>query len=480
MSDEIKKQDFTEPDTIAESFLGKYIYDPEPNSETLPPRDSLCYTLTSWRDEFYLWRAGCWYRISDNEMRRLITLYLQNSNAESLQLQTNSKPALISIGTQKINNVMLCLRGRCGISELRPINSWPDEREKLVNTVAVKNGLLCWDKKDPQVKITLMKHTPTFFNLSILPYEFNPDAECPDFLNFLDDVMLKRQEYIDLLQLFVGYIFRPDLLEQKFLLCCGESANGKSVFFEVVQALVGKENCSQVGLTHFSDRFALYETLGKMVNLTAESSHIIDDEAENVLKGYVAGDRFTFERKFKDPISAEPTAKIMISTNSLPRFRDKTAAVWRRIILVPFDKVVLPESQIKDLALMLKAELSGILNWAFDGLRKLNNTGFVLPVSHNETIENYRRDADPARAFLLENYQPTDNGDYVVCKDLYNEYARWCGESGFEPINDRLFGKQVVRAFPNVEHNQTRQAGTTGTTNRAYVYSKIRRIAVES
>jgi P4 family phage/plasmid primase-like protien len=471
---ENKKLDFTDPDIIAVNFLTNYIFDPEPDIEKFPSsRNALCYTLTNWQDEFYLWQEGCWHRLSDAEVRRLITSYLQNlnySNADS-----GGEAEMITIGVQRVNNIMLCITGRCWISELRPINSWPDGREKIINTVAVKNGLLCWDKKDPQVKITLMKHTPKFFNLSILPYDFTPEAKCPDFLNFLNDVMLKRQEYIDLLQLFIGYIFRPDLREQKFLLCCGEGANGKSVFFEVVQALVGKENCSQVGLTHFSDRFALYETLGKMVNLTAESSHIIDDEAENVLKGYVAGDRFTFERKFKDPVSAEPTAKIMISTNSLPRFRDKTQAVWRRIILVPFEKTVLPESQIKDLAVMLKKELSGILNCAFDGLRKLNDTGFVLPASHNEYIENYRKDADPARAFLLENYTVSNNSDSVECKDLYNHYCQWCKDSGFENVNNRLFGQIVRRVFPDVDRTQT----GTG-SNRTWRYSKLKVIGDET
>jgi putative DNA primase/helicase len=444
-------QTFSDPDVVAESFLTSYVFDPEPDIEKFPSRDSICYTLTSWCDEFYLWGDGSWHRLSDNEMRRLVTVYLQNLNYTNSINTTCDEAEIISIGVQRINNIILCLKGRCGISELRTLNSWLDGREKIINTVAVKNGLLCWDKKDLQVKIRLLPHTPKYFNLSKLPYDYDPEKKCPDFQLFLEDVTLNRQEYIDLLQLFVGYIFRPDLREQKFLLCCGEGANGKGVFFEVVQALVGKENCSQVGLTHFSDRFALYETLGKMVNLTAESSHIVDDEAENVLKSYVAGDTFTFERKFKDPVSAVPTAKLMISTNSLPRFRDKTQAVWRRIILVPFEKTILPESQIKDLALMLKPELSGILNWAFDGLRKLNDTGFVIPESHSNFIENYRRDADPARAFLLENYAESDNGDSVESKDLYKHYCQWCNDSGFENVNNRLFGQIVKRAFPQVE-----------------------------
>ena len=140
--------------------------------------------------------------------------------------------------------------------------------------------------------------------------------------------MLHNGECIALLQEWVGYLFRPDLREQKFLLCVGEGVNGKGVLFEVVSALVGTANCSQISLSRFNSPFALYPTLNKVVNLTSESSHIVEDEAETVLKSFVAGDQFTFERKFKEPVSAIPTAKIMIATNALPRFNDKTQAIW--------------------------------------------------------------------------------------------------------------------------------------------------------
>ena len=75
----------------------------------------------------------------------------------------------------------------------------------------------------------LIPHTPNYFTTVCLPYAYNPDAECPDFDEFLQNITLGRQDYIDLLQEFIGYLFRPDLREQKFLLCVGEGANGKGV-----------------------------------------------------------------------------------------------------------------------------------------------------------------------------------------------------------------------------------------------------------
>lgn len=459
MNELIDKACFADPDTLALKFVSdEHIFDSAPE-DTLDIKTA-CYTLTSWHDEFYTYTDGRWFRLSDAEMRRKITNYLQRRNT------TVEADEQVQITLPRVNNIMLCLKGRCGRSELTSLNSWPDGREKKVYTLPCKNGLVCWDI-NKKIKPVLMKHTPRFFNLYRLPYDYDATAQCPDWIGFLNDVMLGRQEYIDVLQKFVGYLFRPDLREQKFLLCYGEGANGKGVFFEVIQNLVGVENCSQVSLKKFNNRFSLFQTLGKIVNMTAESSHIIEDEAENTLKSYVAGDMFEFERKFKDSFSAVPTAKLIITTNALPRFRDKTQAIWRRIILVPFDKVVAAESQIRNLADILKKELPGVLNWALDGLEKLNREGFIIPESNKQLIEDYKKDCDPCRAFLADNYTESEDG-YIDSPELYAHYCHWSKESGFEPVNVRLFGQQIIRVFPNVKRNQARQG-----SQRVYRYCGI-------
>ena len=109
--------------------------------------------------------------------------------------------------------------------EARELNSWDDGKEKLLQTLSFKNGLLLYRHKND--KPVLRKHTPGYFTLTQLPYDYDPDAKCPDWLNFLDDVMEGNEELILLLQQWTGYLFSRDLREHKFLLCVGEGANGK-------------------------------------------------------------------------------------------------------------------------------------------------------------------------------------------------------------------------------------------------------------
>ena len=450
---------YTDTDLLAQGLLNSdFVFDPGGKS-----LKGGAYKLRWWRDDFYVWKNGCYIRLSNAEMRRIVTEHIQLLNDSAL----GDNQQKISITTHKVNNVLLCLKGRIGIPETVELNSWPDGREKLVHSIAVNNGILMIDRK--KYKPALTNHTPKFFTVAKLPFDYVQNAQCPRWLEFLKDIMQGDQEFVLLLQQWCGYILRPDLKEQKFLLCVGTGANGKGVFFEVVQALVGKENCSQVGLPRFSSRFALYGTLGKVLNATNESSHIIESQAETILKSFVAGDRFTFDRKFKEPVYAVPTAKIMIATNSPPRFNDKTEGIWRRILFVPFDKVIHDEDQIKDLAEQLKHELPGILNWALDGLQKLNDAGgFTIPEKTKELVEEYRRDSDPARAFLLEKYIFSPNAWGVNCTELYNEYKQYCEENGYRPMSNRLFGRQVRRVFPTIK-----RVRLGGRDDREWVYQEL-------
>ena len=420
----------------------------------------------NWRDDFYYWieRDGVFKRIADTEIRKQVASYLQALNDI---LEPDEQ---IKITRNLILDILLNLSAIKGvhIPESRELNSWSDQRERGLQTLVFQNCILMYSSSPPE-DWRENDHTPEYFTLSKLPYAYDPVADCPRWLAFLIDVLMGRKDYIRLIQQWVGYLLTQDLRYHKFLLCYGEGANGKGVFFEVVKALLGADNVSHIPLSTFGNRFALYDTIGKMVNITHESSSFVQDEAENVLKSFVAGDAMSFERKFKQSVSATPTAKVMISTNSKPRFNDKSQAIWRRILLVPFDKTIPQEEQNPNLADELKKELSGIINWALDGYIKLQQeNGFIMPKDAAEQMDEYRRIADPARAFLQDNYETSNNGEYVNSDVIYNAYRLFCEKDGYRASSESTFGKSIKSTFPTVEK---KRKGPNG--NRFHVYEGL-------
>src|SRR5262249_15780424 len=136
-----------------------------------------------------------------------------------------------------------------------------------------------------------------------------------------------------LLRQWAGYCLTRTTELQRCLFMVGDGANGKSVALAVFEAFLGSENCCSVALEDFSDRFRMMQTIDKLTNIVPEVGEI-DRVAEGRIKAYVTGELITFEKKYKDPFAARPTARLTLATNTLPLFRDRSRGIWRRIILL--------------------------------------------------------------------------------------------------------------------------------------------------
>jgi P4 family phage/plasmid primase-like protien len=462
--EEIKnaKKLWQNPQFLAETFLNEeYILC---IGDMLGKHETYC-RLRYWHEDWFVYHDGRYHPVALDTVKANVVAWLQDTNrmVRKPQFGFEMKPT-----SRLVSDIILNMRAITFIRETCTLNSWLDLQDHGF-AIAMANGLLFLDERDGDGKPTFKDHTPNYFTTTQLPYRYDPAATCRLWETFIDDIMQGDGEHVRLLRQWCGYLFRPDLREQKFLLCVGEGANGKGVFFEVLQHLVGRDNCSEVGLAQFDRPFALDAMRGKILNCTAESTHMIEAEGENVLKALVAGDRFMFERKYRLPVSETPTAKIMIATNALPRFNDRTYGTWRRILLVPFEKVVAEEQQVKDLAEELKKQASGIFNWALQGLDDLNhNHGFAKPARHEKMIEEYRKDSDPARAFLLDHYAFYPNAYGLDTREVYQAYTAYCGQSGCCAMNERTFGQQVRRVFPGVDRKNR-----GARENRHYVYTGL-------
>jgi P4 family phage/plasmid primase-like protien len=429
--------------------------------------------LRYWNGSWWRWDTGRYRPISEAEllakMIKAIKAEFDRINIEKIreyrerkeagQLEEDTGPP-----TAKKLNMNLCrmvlsaTKSLCYIPESVQWNTWmPTKKQKTY--ITMKNGILDVDAflAGRDQSEYLLPHSPEWFSQIKLGYDFNLQSQCPKWNAFLERNLELDPERIKLVQEWAGYLLSPDTGQQSFLLFEGEGSNGKSVYCAAIQAMVGTDNCSFVGLELFGDRFAKTLSLGKMVNICGDVGEL-DKVAEGNIKSYVSGNPMMFDRKGLPGINAEPTAKLMIAANNRPRFTDRSQGIYRRMIPIPWRVEIAKDDPTRVLN-MDKAwwweqsgELSGILNWALVGLRRLRNQrDFTTSQIVDENRNEYKLEMNPARSFLLSHLEKNESTVGIKCRKLYEIYRSWTLAGGHHPLADSQFGREVVRAFPSIK-----------------------------
>lgn len=274
-----------------------------------------------------------------------------------------------------------------------------------------------------------------------LPYKFNPAAIMPKFQKFLDQV-LPDTDTQKLLSEYLGYIFIPHqiLNLEKTLLLYGGGANGKSVLFNIVTALLGQENISNYSLQNLTNQNGYYRAqLGDV--LCNYASEISGDLQAATFKQLVSGEPLDARLPYGNPFVLQNYAKLMFNTNQLPKSVEFTNAYFRRFIIIPFQVTIPPDQQDPELATkIIENELSGILNWVLDGLANLlKNKKFTSSPLAEQMLKSYESESDSVSSFIQENNFVADPVAQYLLKDLYSEYRLFCFEDGYSPLNKRNF-----------------------------------------
>ena len=114
----------------------------------------------------------------------------------------------------------------------------------------------------------------------------------------------------------------------------------------------------------------------------------------------MSGELTTAEHKHKPPFDFYPYATCWFGTNHMPHTRDFSNALFRRAIIIPFNKTFQEDEQDKHLKDRLKGELPGILNYALDGIAGVFERGaFRKPTSCENAKAEWRIESDQVAQF---------------------------------------------------------------------------------
>jgi len=430
-----------------------------------------------WNDSWLRWRTGRYANASSAELMALLTtvikeefdaLYLaraapSDSSASAAASEAEeSRPVCRKVTTSLVRNVLNALAALARVDSSQPLDTWLDGRTG--DYLNLRNGILdltAWRDGRP----ALLPADPLYLTLSRIDYDFDPERRpdsCPTWHAFLRKIF-PDPEVQGLIQEWCGYCLVPGNRYQKMLLLEGAGANGKSAFCAGLQALVGRENTSGVRLELFEDRFQLGQTLGKRINFAAEVGEL-EKTCESVLKAFVSGDPLPFDRKFLPPLTARPTAKLVVSTNTRPRFTDKSDGIWRRLILVPMTVQIPAAERIAGMDTVdfwqQTNELPAMLAWALDGWKRLHERGgFALPGVCESAVLEYQFESDPTGLFIREHCELRP-GASANCQEVYQAYESWARARNFGVVNQSNFGRTLRRIFGSaVGHKKVYRLG---------------------
>ncbi len=267
-------------------------------------------------------------------------------------------------------------------------------------------------------------------------------ADCPRWKKFLNEIFDGDNELIHLIQKIVGYSLTGDISEQKMFILYGFGKNGKTKFINTISALSGNYAASASFKTFDADKQSEQTNDLAMLNGRRFVS-MIESAAdkklnEPLVKLTTGGDRITCRFLHKEFFEYVPQFKLFLATNHKPVITQTDFGIWRRIVLIPFTQNF--EGREEDgLEETLKSELSGILNWALEGLKMWQAEKLKpLPTAVTRATNKYKDESDTVKQWLDFNTVQISQGA-VKSSIAYTNYKHWTDENGYFALGQKNF-----------------------------------------
>jgi putative DNA primase/helicase len=311
------------------------------------------------------------------------------------------------------------------------------------NLIAFENGLY------NIVDDSFVEFTPEHIITNKIRWKYNPEAYSELADKTLNKIACNDPQIRALLEEAIGYCFyRRNELGKAFILT-GDKSNGKSTFLSMVQCLLGDENISSLDLKELGDRFKTAEMFGKLANI---GDDIGDEFIANpaIFKKLVTGERVSAERKGQNPFEFNNYSKLLFSANNIPRIKDKTGAVQRRLTIIPFDARFSADDPdfnpyIKHL-LKTDEVMEYLINLGIVGLKRvLLNRKFTGSTKVQKAMDEYEENNNPIIGFFRECEDEEFQIENEPTNVVYKRYQEYCLANSLQPMSNIEFSKQVNR-----------------------------------
>ncbi|EAQ28640.1 primase, putative [Erythrobacter sp. NAP1] len=356
-----------------------------------------------------------------------------------------------------------------GISDLRATEARPFDwlEESPIDAgpgdiALFRNGLL-----DVRSR-TLHPLDGSYFATGLPEHGFDADASCPSWMRWLDESL--APSFHPTLQEWMGYLMTADTRAHKIMNLIGVKRGGKSTAAQVCKDLVGRQHVHSSTLEGIAGDFGLEPCVDKRL-LVVPDAHDVNSAKRAIalerIKMFTGGDEVDVNRKNISVIQATLPTRLMVVANKLPKFIDESGALAARAIIIKFE-TSFQGREDHELAAKLRAEMSGIANWALEGLDRLRSNGLAFTIGEAGRLEAATSELSqsPALRFARERLSITcDQRDAVPMREVYRAYQDWAlteGLSRGETRNQTDLASDLNAALPELKYKQRRMKSRAG------------------
>ena len=353
-----------------------------------------------------------------------------------------------------------------GASDIRKIGDMPflvlEERRHAIdaNKVVFENCVL--DVKSGNV----LDFGTSIHTDYVRPFSYSEDARCPRWETFLNEVLPDVEEQMCLQEFFgMCYLDRDRWSVEKFALFVGTGSNGKSVIFDVIKSVIGKDRVSYLSPDQLTNEKQVVSVVGKRLNFAPDIRK--GAAFDSALKALSSGQDVAGWRLYAGSTVVK-CPPLVFALNEMPRFRDVTQGFFRRILLFSFDITIPEERQDRSLAAkIIENESGGVFRWMMEGLWRLqaNRGEFTRCPKMITNLENLKKkvrdEENPVLSYL-------DSIGYSISEVWMGQEATKMSASAiFQGMGGRLSMNAIARELSSFNVKRER-----GTEVRYYLYRK--------
>ena len=317
----------------------------------------------------------------------------------------------------------------------------PQKEQSSRRYVLFKNGVYDLESK------RLLPHSPEYVISNQIPWNYNPKAYSELVDKTLDKLACHDKEIRTLLEECIGYTFYRDSKLGKCFVFTGEKNNGKSTFIFMLNNLLGDDNYSSVDITNLARELDIASLANKLANIKDDiADNYMDGLNVSLFKQVATGNRCRGKFLYNDPFDFYPYATLIFSANNIPRIKDPTGAVTKRMVIIPFNAVFTKQDPDFDPFINEKLCEPECMEYLVKlGVEALQNVimrnGFSTCEAADKEMELYKVSNDSVLSFILE--YGSDNIENESISSVYTAYELYCSNNGLKPNTQIMMSKKI-------------------------------------